>query len=111
MISNTDMAFLPTTCNAHHWVCFTQKATYIWDIVSYPSNFDFSFYKQASFQLIEPRTYIDEGNKILIRFPETQTTTITCDNRQIYQTLEGIWVQNNLRLKDYLGHFQNPDGT
>ena len=61
-ISNTDMSFLPTTCNTHHRVCFAQDATYIWDIESYHSNCDFSFYKQASFHLIEPRTYIDKGN-------------------------------------------------
>ena len=65
MISNSDMFFLPTTCNAHHGVCFTQEATYIWDVESYHSNCDFSFYKEASFHLIEPRTYIDEGNKYL----------------------------------------------
>ena len=82
------MSFLPTTCNAHHGVCFTQEATNIWEIESYHSNCDFSYYKQYSFQQIESRTYIDEGNKILIRFPETQTMTITCDNRQIYHTLE-----------------------
>ena len=31
-------------------------------------------------------------NKILIRFPETKTTTITCDDRTIFQTEEGLWV-------------------
>ena len=92
LILNTDMSFLPTTCNTHHGVCFTQEATYIWDEESYHINYDFSFYKQAFLHLIEPRTYTDEWNKILIRFPETQTTTITFDNRQIYQTVEGILV-------------------
>ena len=82
LISNTDMSFLPTTCNALHGVCFAQDATYIWDIESYHSTCDFSFYKETSFHLIEPRTYIDDGNKILIRFPETKTTTITCGDRQ-----------------------------
>ena len=69
LISNTDMAFLPNTCNAHHRVCFAEAATYIWDIESYHKNCDFTFYKQAYFLMIEPRTYIDKGNTILIRFP------------------------------------------
>ena len=29
LISNTDMSFLPTTCNAPLGVCFAQDATYI----------------------------------------------------------------------------------
>ena len=101
LISNTDMSFLPTTCNAHHGVSFTQDATYIWDIESYHSNFDFTFYKQASFHMIEPRTYIGKGNKILIRFPETKTTTIICDDRKIYQTEEGIWVSERPKTKRF----------
>ena len=58
------MSFLPTTCNAHHGVCFAEAATYICDTESYHKNYDFTFYKQACFHMIEPRTYIDEGNKI-----------------------------------------------
>ena len=34
LISNTDMIFLPTTCSAHHGVCFAETATYIWDVES-----------------------------------------------------------------------------
>ena len=85
------MSFLPTTCNAHHGVCFTQEAMYIWDIETYHSNCDFRCYEQASFQLIEPRTYIDEQ--------KNKTMTITLDNRQIYQTLEGIWVADRPKTK------------
>ena len=43
LISNTDLSFLPTTCNAHHRLCFAQDAKYIWDIESYDNNCDFTF--------------------------------------------------------------------
>ena len=86
------MIFLPTTCSAHHGVCFAEATTYIWDIESYHKNCDFSFYKQASFLMIKPRTYIDNGNKILIRFPEVKNNTVTCNDRTIFQTEKGIWV-------------------
>ena len=84
------MAFLPTTCSAHQGVCFAAAATYIWDIESYHKNCDFTFYKQASFLMIKPRNYIDNGNKILIRFPEIKTNTVTCDKRTM-----GIRKTNN----------------
>ena len=32
-------------------------------------------------------------------FPETQTTTITCDDKQIHQTVEGIWVSERPKTK------------
>ena len=51
--------------------------------------------------MIEPRTYIDEGNKILIKFPETKTTTIICDDRKIYQTVEGIWLSERPTTEDH----------
>ena len=41
---------------------------------------------------IEQKVYIDNGNKIVIRFPEVNTNTVTCDDRTMFQTEEGIWV-------------------
>ena len=78
------MIFLPTTCRSHHGVCFAETATYIWDVESYHKNCDFSFYKQASFIRTEPKVYVDNENKILIRFPEGTTNTVTCDDRTIF---------------------------
>ena len=89
------MVFLPTMCSSHHGVCFAETATHIWDIEFYHKNCDFSFYKQASFIRIEPKIYLDNGNKILIRFPEITSNIVTCDDRTLFQTAEGIWVSES----------------
>lgn len=92
LISNTGMIFLPTRCSAQPSVCFSESATYIWDVSSYNSNCNFTFYKQASFSLVQDKVYVDQGNKILLRFPEIKTNTITCNDCTIFQSKEGIWV-------------------
>ena len=100
LLSDFDWAYLPTNCKVHQNFCYTQKGTYIWDPSDSPKNCIFEYYRDGQFQLVQPNTFLDPHNKIVIRFSDKNDgAVVQCNSQTIMQTLEGLWVTERDPMK------------
>ena len=93
LISERDMSYLPSECKSQHTFCYRQVGTYIWDSKKFQRKCDFEFYKMGQFVRVEPHTFVDGHNKLIIRFESNgHGQVVTCNGQVVMQTLEGFWV-------------------
>ena len=93
LISDCDWAYLPSNCKIHQLFCYTQRGTYIWDPSHSPKNCDFEYHRAGQFQLVQPFTFLDPHNKMVVRFSEKDDgAVVQCNGQTIMQTMEGLWV-------------------
>ena len=93
LISDLDMAYLPSKCKAHHNFCYSQTGTFIWSTKDHNKKCDFEFYRSAQFIRVQPYTFMDETNKLIIQFDNKGAgAVVNCNGQAVMQTISGLWV-------------------
>ena len=93
LISDRDMEYLPIECDGHNEFCYGRLGTYIWNTKEFHEQCFFEHFKLAKFTRVEPHTFLDSHNKLIIRFdPDGNGKVVKCNDQIIMQSLEGLWL-------------------